>query len=392
MRLPAASLVLLTLALGCRPPLPEDELGDEQLGDESSDTASEGDTHGAEDSTTGTVCDEVWIVPEYVPPNLLLLVDTSSSMVLETWDDDGDPLTPEVTRWSSARRFVKRIVDEFDATMNLGVLRFPSADACPDASVESANCSNADACLVDLAPEVAVGPGQGPAIFASLPGSSADAIEIAGGTPTSAAFTHAREHLSTMAETSFSAIVLITDGAANCGEGLSLPESFETYDAMLATVVGDAYQLDQIPTYVVGIDVAMGLGVAGVDSPVIDAFEAINEVALAGGMPQQQGMELQKFYDPSDPQALFDVIPPFRDDSDCTVDLSQTEAGLPTPEEIDGMAVAVDGISVSRVDDCATEWGWTWIVEGEVLSFCGYYCEEVKTGASIHITYCNESA
>ncbi len=381
----------MTSTLGCGPDsVSADEVG--SASETSSATGTDTSALTSTDETTGNMCAEVWIEPEYVFPNLLILVDASSSMVRETWDDDGDPLTPEVTRWSSARKLVKQVVDGLDATTHLGVQRFPAAAACPNATLDAPSCSDADACLVDAEPEVPVGPDQGDAIFASLPGSSADAIEIAGGSPAAAAFSVAHDHLLPLAETSYSAILLITDGAPNCGQGLSLPESLETYDASLVAQVDAAFSADQIPTYVVGVDVQDAPTQPGFDSPATNPFTTLNELALAGGMPQNFGMDPQKFYTLDEPQTLLDAFPPFADDYTCTIDLTMTEAGAPDPELVDQLQVFLDD-SVYETDDCANEDGWAWIVKGEIMSFCGADCGEFAMGAPAHIIYgCGESA
>jgi hypothetical protein len=394
-------VVCAALTSACGPPLAgDDEIGDDastsetstsesSTSESSTDESSTDDTEETEDASTteGDGCGGFSIDPEFIAPNVMLVVDTSSSMVLETWDHDGDPLTTEVTRWSSARTLVELLVAEFGESMNLGVQRFPSEDACPGATLESANCTDSDVCSIAAAPEVAAGIEQGPAILASLPASDAGAVEIVGGSPTSAAFLAARDHLLELPASVPSYIVLITDGGANCGEGLGLPESFEVYDDLLADNVGQAFAFDQISTFVVGVDIDSAVGMAGQDSPEVDAFAALNQVALAGGIPWQSGMDPQKFFDVRDSEDLFDVMRRPEGITDCTVDLTFGPDGLPAPRQIPLVSIVMDGVEVPRVEDCETQEGWTWIVEGEILSFCGSWCELFKDGAAVEGDY-----
>ncbi|NJK32783.1 MAG: hypothetical protein HC927_10445, partial [Deltaproteobacteria bacterium] len=125
-----AVLILLAIPLGCGRPL----VSGDEVGEESSSTTTDSEPD----------CGGFSLDPEYVPPVVMLVVDTSSSMALESWDADGDPQTPDVTRWSSARANVEALVGEFGEGPLVGIQRFPSEPACPDAV-----CSDADACLVE---------------------------------------------------------------------------------------------------------------------------------------------------------------------------------------------------------------------------------------------------
>jgi hypothetical protein len=318
---------------------------------------------------------------------LMLVVDSSSSMVLETWDDDGDPQTPEVTRWSSARALIEVLVAEFETTTVLGLQRFPSADACPNATAESPNCTDADVCPIADAPEVALGLDQAAAILAALPDADADGVEIAGGSPASLAVLAAGDHLLAQLIASPSTIVLITDGGANCGDGLSLPESFETHDDSLVTHLGELFNGDGIPTFVVGVDVGMDVAMAGEDNPQFDAFTTLNALALAGGMPWNFGMDPQKFYDVRNSEDLLVDLPPEQGLTECSVELTMLPEGPPQPAQWPLMTIELDGMPVPKVADCQTENGWAWIIEGEIFRFCGSSCEQFIDGAAVEGDY-----
>lgn len=70
-----------------------------------------------------------------------------------------------------------------------------------------------------------------------------------------AGVTTALDHLRTLDAQIPRAILLITDGAANCIDDADPEVMFEQYDASIHTIVGDAFTLDGIPTYVVGVGI-----------------------------------------------------------------------------------------------------------------------------------------
>ncbi len=353
---------------------------------DSFDTSST-DTMG---TTTGMDCGEVSIVPTYVPPNVMLVVDASGSMVNNDWDHDLDPGTPEVTRWNTLYGVVEVVMNNFAGAMNAGLQRFPSDAACPNATPSSSNCYNADACLVNAAPEVGIAPDNAAAILASIPGADATNTEVVGGTPARLGIESARAHLLTQPEGLPNYMLLITDGAANCVENQPFPDFLEMYDEGLQLEVGSAFTDDAIPTFVVGIDILDALVGQGNDgSPLANAYVELNEVAVAGGFPKNMGMDADKFFNTTNQQELLDAIQSILGEvTDCTIDLTMTEEGPPEPNQIPYVSFEVDGMTVPLVTDCATEDGWAWIVEGEIMTFCGSYCDDFKNGtASFDGTY-----
>ncbi len=364
--------------------------GEESTGDGDGDTFDTDTTDTATDTTTGNDdCGEVSIVPEYVPPNVMLVVDASGSMISNTWDHDLDIATAEVTRWNTLYGVVDTVMTNFAESINAGLQRFPSSDACPNATLQSSNCYNADACLVNSTPEVDVAPDNAAAILASIPGANANAVEVVGGTPATAGFLSARDHLLTQPEGIDNYVLLITDGAANCVADLPFPDFIETYDSNLQLEVGNALTTSAIPTFVVGIDILNALvGMGNDGGPFANAFEELNEVAIAGGVPKNMGLDADKFFNTTNQQELLDAIQGILGVvTDCTIDLTMTPEGPPDPSQIPFVSFTVDGMLVPKVMDCATENGWAWIVEGEIMTFCGSYCEEFKNGVSFDGEY-----
>ncbi|MFV8752572.1 VWA domain-containing protein [Nannocystaceae bacterium ST9] len=368
-------------------------IGDTDNGDGDTTTTSAGDTFDGDttetadttDTTTGMNCGEVSIVPEYVPPNVMLVVDASGSMISNKWDHDLNVATPPVTRWNTLYTVVEVVMNNFAGAMNSGIQRFPSADACPNATPQSSNCYNAGACIVSDTPEVGIAPDNAVAILGAIPGADADNVAVVGGTPATAGFVSARDHLLGQPEGIPNYVLLITDGAANCVDGLPFPDFLETYDDNLQLEVGNALTNDMIPTFVVGIDILDALvGVGSDGSPEANAFVELNEVALAGGFPKNMGNDPDKFFNTTNQQELLDAIQSILGEvTDCTIDLTMTPEGPPDPSQIPFVTFESNGMDVPFVEDCDTEDGWTWIVEGEIMTFCGSYCDNFKNGTAM---------
>jgi hypothetical protein len=205
--------------------------GDNGDGDgDNGDGDGEGDGDGA--PMDAPDCGEVMITPTYIPPNVMLVVDASGSMVYEpnNWDHDLDGNTPLVTRWFSLHGVVDTVMSNYGPAMNSGLQRFPSAAAC-----DPSPCYNVTSCTTETSPEVEMALDNGAAVLAALPGPNADSTEIEGGTPATKGMVSAINHLLTLPEELPRYVVLITDGAANCNTDLPFPDYIEFYDETLPT-------------------------------------------------------------------------------------------------------------------------------------------------------------
>jgi hypothetical protein len=376
------TFVLVGLLAACGRPLVS--AGD---GGSASETGSAGESTGSE--TSGSVdgsdgsegdedCGGFSIVPTNVYPHVMLIVDVSSSMY-ESWDHDQDALTPAIPRWVTARGLLDQVIPALDDDIYFGLQRAPSVDACPAATVDDPNCTDADVCLVGATPEIEIGELHGEPILASLPDASASALELVGGSPIGAAYVSALDHLLAQPEQTVSAIVLVTDGGANCSEP-SLPEAVEVFDDELAALVSSAYVEHGVATFVVGVGVGEQPSLpAQPDSPAVDIYTALNQLGLAGGAPWDGGTQPRKFYDAAQPDELLLALDTGEGITDCTVDVLSN--GYPLePVQIPYVVIETNGQELPYVLDCESENGWAWIVEGEILSFCGNYCEGFKNG------------
>ncbi len=362
---------------------PGDGDGDQTTGgDGDSTTTGDGDGDASGDGDgEGPDCGMVSIAPEYVPPNVMLVVDASGSMVKNSWDHDLNPNTPVETRWKTLYGVVESILGQFGAAMNAGVQRFPSEDACDPA------CTQANACNVSDTPEVSVAFNNGAAILAALPPADDMGASIEGGTPATKGINSAVAHLQSLAADVPRYILFITDGAANCTPGTEgTNDAYELYDTTLAPTVESALDDDAITTFVVGIDIIDALlGVGGDGAPEANPFERLNEVALAGGAPKNMGMDAEKFFNATNQDELLTAIGGIINEiTDCTIDLTTTPEGPPDPIQIPYITFTANGEDVpGPVANCDTEDGWAWVDEGLIVTFCGSYCDDFKQGAAV---------
>jgi hypothetical protein len=352
--------------------------GDADSGDGDGD-AGDGDGDGGMDVPN---CGEVEIVPTYIPPAVMLVVDASGSMVLpdNNWDHDLDPNTLDVTRWFSLHGVVDAIMTNYGAAMYAGLQRFPSAAAC-----DPHPCYNATSCTTETTPEVEIALDNAAAVLAALPGPDAGSTEIEGGTPATKGFVSGLNHLKMQPEELPRYMVLITDGAANCNTDLEFPFFIEDYDENLPTTVEAAWMDDGIPTFVVGIDIIDQLVGAGNDgAPYANPYERLNDVAVAGGAPKNMGMDAEKFYNATNQIELLDALQAILGEvTDCTIDLTMQDGGAPDPIQIPYVTFVVDGMEVpGPLDDCSSGDGWAWVEVGLTMTFCGSYCEDFKNGTA----------
>lgn len=350
---------------------------DDSAGSDGS-TGGDGSTGAAGSGGDPIPCDiaESSLAP--VAPNIMLVLDKSGSMVDNTWDHDGMPATNEITRWNSLYDVVDFVVTSFQLQINFGANLFPNASA--------TNNYDASACVVSNTPEIPVAFGNAATLLAGIP--AADATNLNGGTPAATGITVARDHLVSLPGDNPEAIIFVTDGAANCAQGAQTGQQlFETYDSNLATVVGDAWNDDGIPTYVVGIDIEDTTSPVVVDGnpDSTNAYDELNTVANAGGVPQA-GMT--SFYQTTNQTELQTALQAIIDDAlSCTVPLS------PAPAFPDLMVLLVDDMEVPRVMDCATQDGWVYSNPNgpyDSVELCGTWCDTLKSsGAATAEYYCN---
>jgi hypothetical protein len=356
--------------------------GDGDPGDGDGDPGDGDPGDGDPGDGDGDACVPEQYAASYEPPAVMLVVDASGSMVAFTWDHDVNPNTVNVTRWSSLRNVVQTIVNTYDDRFLAGIQRFPSAAAC-----DPNPCYNITACTTEATPEADIALNNAASILASIPAANATSTEIEGATPTTLGLESAINHLNQAAGDSPRYIVLVTDGAANCNTNLPFPDVIESYDETLPFVVEDAYQLDGIPTFVVGIGIVnMTVGAGADGSPEANPWVRLNDVAIAGGTALGGA---EKFYNADNQNELSSALDGiFSSLMACEIDLGTLPDGPPTPMQEPYVDLESNGQTIPYVNSCADQNGWTWIEAGAVAELCGTYCDQFASdAASITVVY-----
>jgi hypothetical protein len=335
---------------------PDDD--DDDGGDETGDGEPGGDGS----------CDEFSFTFDAKPPNVMLVLDKSRSMTT-LWNHDNNPLTAEISRWHSLHNVVSSLLAELGDEFHFGTQLFPSAEAYLDEP------ANAWSCRVHSEPEVPIGAGTANAILAAMP-PAAD-FDISGGTPAVAGLQAALDHFADIDEEGPQAIVLVTDGAANCSPDEAPQETLFVYDDDVPEVVAAAFEMLSIPVYVVGINIVSEMGT----KPAVNPHDAITDVANAGGAPAAGVVPFYNaFNEPELHEALQDVL----EDIECIVNLDEEPPG---PGNV---KVWVDLVEYGPVVDCEHEDGWTFTdPDGPLnaIQLCGSACGVLGNGGLVEVDY-----
>ncbi len=333
-------------------------------GDVGGDAGTDDDGHSGWGGG-GSTCDGLSEshVLKAVPPSVMLVLDKSGSMSW-TWDHDDSPDTAPVTKWFSLHDVVGFIVDGYGDEMAFGAQLFPSANA----------SGSSNACdISESSPEVPVAADNAKAIVAGIPPADAD---VRGGTPASRGFAAAVAHLTVQDPTSPRYVVLVTDGAANCKDGLSGSDLNNVYDDTLPARVADARTRQHILTYAIGVDIVNEI----IEAPNTNPWEKLNEVAEAGGAPAPGEAS---FYSVSNALELAEAMTTVTGSIECTFFLSAE------PDYPNLLAVDVDGTSVPRVTNCETESGWAYTSQTapfHAVQLCGQACPTSADEVLIEVT------
>ncbi len=325
------------------------------------------------------VCGESDFMLQFEPPNVMLVLDKSGSMVKEEnkWDPDGAGPSGVVTRWHSLQVTVEAMVEAYESRINFGMLLFPILTDPVDMY----------ACTVDDEVDVPVAAMNADEILAVVPPNDADGMVIYGSTPTRKGIALAATHLKTLDPAVPRAIFLITDGAANCPGNGNGGAVWNTYDDELPIVVEDTF-MDGIPTYVVGIDIKTtntGTNAGDGDPNNIVPFDKMNEVADAGGVPKMDPANpTEHFYQANNQIELDAALEAIAAQiGSCVVPLD------PEPDDPTMLQIQVGGMVVPPITDCATESGWLYVDAPpyNTIELCGTWCDEFKIQGDLLAKY-----
>ncbi|MBC8069200.1 MAG: hypothetical protein IAG13_12770, partial [Deltaproteobacteria bacterium] len=157
------------------------------------------------------------------------------------------------------------------------------------------------------------------------------------------------------------AIVLVTDGAANCMEGVPDGQIFTQYDEELAPLVAEVFD-SGIPTYVIGIDIVDAIA----EVPRANAYERLNEVADAGGVAREGA---EAFYNTRDELELYDALGSITDALQCQIVVEDL------PSDPGSVHLLLGEAELAYSETCEDEAGWRY-AEGGAIELCAAACDE----------------
>ncbi len=303
-------------------------------------TTAAGGTTGAGGAGPFCGATEFVSVPKPQPPDILILMDRSSSLLQDSYGMTCTGGCGPTSKWALLSSTVNGLVAGND-TVNWGLMLFGVDDSCG----------------IDYVPEVLVGPGTAPKIESLLNGTTPG-----GQAPTAAVVSQAASYLQSLADGSPKYLLLVSDGKSGCAT------SGSDVDRDAQAAVTNAASLG-IPTFVLGLP----------SSSDAAATAALNQLALNGGQPLTSGPNA--FYTPSDDLGGT-LGANVSEATACAVPLS-VPVGPGTT-----LAVAVstsDGLQTLVPQDPQN--GWTFLDSSETtIELNGTYCLTLKQGGYTGVT------
>lgn len=304
--------------------------------------------------------------------HVIFVLDRSGSFSVGTWDHDGNPGTPAVSKWSSLHKTLTAVIGKYQGQHKLGLMMFPSSAATSEYSE--------GACVTNAKPEVAPALNNAAALGAALPPANAT---LKGATPMASGLDGALSSLDSAPANEARAMVLIGDGSPNCSDSApNVDGLFEVLDTSVHAIVGAAWSNDQIPTSVVGVDLPDSYSQALKDgnpdntNPVVE----FNKLAEAGGRPRAGAA---KFYDASDESELGAYL-----DEAVRVTLGCELILDDTPADPTATRVTVAGMNYAYSPDlnCSSGDGWVYTDGGNSrVRLCGAACEGLLASGSAQV-------
>jgi hypothetical protein len=299
---------------------------------------------GYPDSGCGAVIPAVRL-----PARILIVLDTSASMN-EAPDASCTSGCGSGSKWSAVVAGIDAVVGADDPSVNWG-LEF---------------IGRAGTCEVGLI-EVGTAPRTGSAVIAALAvRAPAAELDVPGYTPTRASVNVATSYLIGLSTMGASAILLMTDGAPDCGLGASDPRGWDGAGAVQA--ITDAHNAG-IPTFVAGI---------GAIEPVTQ--DVLSRMAVAGGFALRDPQAYRVALDATDVVNMMNQV---------VADVGTCMFAIPPPATSDGttsredISVLADGSTVPLDPND----GWTYGDSTHTtLTLHGLSCDAIRSGAARQVS------
>jgi hypothetical protein len=300
--------------------------GDTNTGDQDG-----GDHDGIED---GNICNEVHFEASKVPPNLLIVADTSGSMGYPTCD------ACTRTKLEDLKDAVYALLNQGEGEIRFGWMNYPDMsgflpEGCEPGVVSvgiSDNSAN------DIRGVLAV-------------------LGAEGGTPTGGTLQAANNYQPLHDATRQNFVMLVTDGVPTCpnGDGSSENEA----DNQLALQAVRALHSASIDTFVIGL----GTSIADTNPGLL------SQMATEGGRPRSGNPKYYQANSVSELEAIFQEIG--GSVMSCTMSL-----GTAVPEYPDYLWVYLDNQLVPR--DRNKQNGWDYDPVRNQISFYGTWCDMLR--------------
>jgi hypothetical protein len=293
------------------------------------------------DASCGEQTEEIALVNLGDPPDLLIVLDRSGSMMLSP----NFPM-PGDSKWLIMTNALTEVTASLDSNIRFGLSVFPS-DAW---------------CAVDDTPVVGIDLDQGPEIgdWMGLHGPD-------GNTPAHWALEAALTIYSGLPVNEAGRYVLFaTDGVPNCG-GEPPTDEVETKVETLAAVT--ALHNAGIDSFVLGFGAGLTL----------DAT-LLNDAAQAGGVPRPGGPPY--YYQAEDAAGLEDVLLEIA--GGIIVPSCSYQLASPPPDP-DAVTVTLNGVPVPRSTGHTN--GWDYYPDANTITFFGSYCDDIMSGDVLNVRF-----
>jgi len=281
------------------------------------------------------------------PAEILLLLDRSGSM-----KEKPSGSSSSDSKWSLVVPAVNEVVNATNASISWGLKAFPEGEG--------------EECVADSvtsAVPVPIAPSNAAAVTTQVMALTPEG----NGTPTGDAVKAAVTYLKGLTDPNPKFILLATDGEPSCAGTSSGSTIARTYAVQAVADAADA----GIKTVVVGVATTKS-----------SATQALNDMAIAGQMPQSSAdPAATKYYLASTKDELVRVLVEITGQvSNCVFDLTTK------PPDPSNIAVEVDGQRAPH--DTTHSDGWDYVGAGYLqVEVYGFWCEKIKSAAANSVNF-----